>query len=216
VNKTEAQTQFDTLVSKVIWPEFKKRGYGKSSNNFRYYDSAGWGKILSIQKSAFGDRSNIEFTLNIGLYLPEPERIWTGGTTMSNARFLEPDCLIRKRIGQLKSSADLWYELTDQSEFEYLFRLVEQDITSYVLPYLDRIDTIEDILRQLIQEREPNSALAIETLVVYGHREEAKQWIEDELATTIYRAQRQEMLELQARLALNWDFAKLKAQPKML
>ncbi|WP_167855682.1 DUF4304 domain-containing protein [Hymenobacter fodinae] len=201
MSKTEIQTQFDTLVSKVIWPEFKKRGYSKTKNNFRYYDSAGWGKILSIQKSAYGDRSNIRFTLNTGIYLPEAERLWTRGRSISNERFLEPACLIRKRIGQLKGSDDLWYELTDQSEFDNLSRLVEQDITTRVLPYLDRIDGVEAIMQQLIQVKEPNSELAIETLFNYGYQNEARKWIEDELTKTIYRTQRQKMLELQARLA---------------
>lgn len=197
-NKTESQTQFDKLVSEVIWPGFKKCGYRKAGNNFRYYDLAGWGKILNIQKSAFGDRNSISFTLNTGLYLPEAERLWMGHA--SNEKFLESDCLIRKRISRLKASHDLWYELSDPSGFDQLGHSVEQDVGSYVLPYLGRVTDIDDILSQLALEKEPNSALAIETLYVYGRRQEALTWIDCELATTIYRARRQELLELQTRL----------------
>ncbi|GGG49625.1 DUF4304 domain-containing protein [Hymenobacter glacieicola] len=196
--KTESQLQFDKLVSEVIWPEFKQRGYHRAGNNFRYYDAAGWGKILNIQKSVFGDRNSISFTLNTGLYLPEAERLWMGRT--SDERFLEPGCLIRKRIGRLKSSHNQWYELLEPSEFDQVLHSVEQDMSSYVLPYMDRVTGIDDILEQLILEKEPSSALAIETLFVYGRRQEAQTWMEHELANTIYRARRQELLELQNKL----------------
>jgi len=100
MTKTAVQTRFDDLIRDVLWPPFKQRGYQKTSNNFRWYDPTGWGKIVNVQKSQYSDRHIITFTLNTGLYLPETERLWTGHTT--NQRFLEPDCLIRKRVSALK------------------------------------------------------------------------------------------------------------------
>lgn len=76
--KTDVQLHFDQLVTKVLWPAFKARSYKKTGNNFRYYDELGRGKIVNIQKSAFGDRHAISFTMNMGLYVAEADRQWTG------------------------------------------------------------------------------------------------------------------------------------------
>jgi hypothetical protein len=91
--KTSTQTQFDHFVSQQLWPAFKARGYRKTSNNFRYYEASGWGKILHLQKSQHGDRDNIHFTLNIGLYLPEAERLLLG--KVAGEKFVEPVCIMR-------------------------------------------------------------------------------------------------------------------------
>ena len=188
-------------MKQLLWPLFKERGYKKTGANFRYYDPSGWGKILNIQKSQFSDRNSISFTLNTGLYLPETERLWLWSGQISGEKFLEPDCLIRKRIGVLNGSQqDSWYELDEQSEPAILLHRVQQDVLDYVLPYFNRIQRLDDILQQLQQERYPNSILAIKTLFVYGYRQPAQEWVEHELATTIYRRQREEMQALRVEL----------------
>ena len=199
--KTAVQLQFDHLVKQLLWPLFKERGYQKTGANFRYYDPEGWGKILNIQKGQFSNHKSIRFTLNTGLYLPETERLWLRSGKIAGEKFLEPDCLIRKRIGDLKDSQqDSWYELEEQREPAILLHRVQQDVRDYVLPYFDRIQGLDDILQQLQQERYPNSILAIKTLFAYGYRQPAREWVEHELATTIYRRQREEMQALQVEL----------------
>jgi hypothetical protein len=137
--------------------------------------------------------------LNTGLYLPEAERLWTGRTT--NERFLEPDCLIRKHVSRLKTpGADGWYEVTNDTVAQRLAQEVAQDLTAHLLPYLDRVSSREAILQQLLQERRPNSPLAIETAYICGHPAEAHEWMAHEIATTIYRSQREPLEQLQRRL----------------
>jgi hypothetical protein len=199
MTKTAVQMQFDDLIRRVLWPPFKARGYQKTGNNFRWYDPAGWGKIVNVQKSQYSGRDNISFTLNTGLYLPEAERLWTSRTT--NERFLEPDCLIRKRISHLKKpGADVWYDVTNDTVPQRLAQEVTQDLTTHLLPYLDRVSSREAILQQLLHERRPNSPLAIETAYVCGYPVEAHEWIVHEITTTIYRSQREPLEQLQRRL----------------
>ena len=196
---TAVQTQFDDLIRHVLWPPFKERCYQKTGNNFRWYDPTGWGKIVNVQKSQYSDRDNISFTLNTGLYLPEAERLWTGRTT--NERFLEPDCLIRKRISKLKKlGPDVWYELSNATEPQRLAHELTQDLTAYLLAYMDQISSREAILQELLHERRPNSPLAIETAYVCGHPAEAHEWLAHEITTTIYRSHREPMENLQRRL----------------
>jgi hypothetical protein len=197
--KTEVQAQFDYLVAKVLWPLFKSQGYQKIGNNFRHYNSCGWGKIVNIQKSAFGDRHHISFTVNVGLYLAEAEHIWTGRT--SQEKFLEPHCLIRARIGRLNKSNQDWYDLTEQTVIKTLYKQVEGDIVTYVLPYLDKMESLEAIIGYLLQKRQPNSAQAISTVFACGYQQEARQWLADELATTTSRAHRQQMESIRSALA---------------
>ena len=198
--KTDVQLRFDQLVTKVLWPAFKARGYKKTGNNFRYYDPLGWGKIVNIQKSAFGDRHDIHFTVNTGLYLAEADRQWTG--RIAADRFLEPDCLIRARIGRLIGSGqDVWYELTEQTVSEVLCQQVERDVTTYVLPYLDRMVSADAIIQHLLAKRQPASAQAISTVFACGYREQARQWLADELATATSRTHRQQMESIKAILA---------------
>ncbi|MBF9222791.1 DUF4304 domain-containing protein [Hymenobacter ruricola] len=192
--KTEVQTQFGQLVSEVIWPEFKARNYRKTGNNFRIYHSDGWGKILNIQKSAYRDRNEISFTINTGLYLVKADTMFEEPRA---AKFLEPDCLVRNRIGRLNgSNHDLWYDLNELTPALLIQQQVLDDVKGFVLPYLDKIDSVDDIVQQILRERLPKSRQAIQAVFNYGYTQEALNWVEEEIATTIYRTWRQELEDL--------------------
>ena len=189
--KTKVQIQFGQLVSEVIWPEFKPRNYRKTGNNFWIYHSDGWGKVVNIQKSAYGDRNEISFTINTGLYLAKADTIFDEPRA---AKFLEPDCLVRNRIGRLNgSNHDLWYDLNELTPAHLIQQQVLDDVKGFVLPYLDKIDSVDDIVQQILRERLPKSRQAIQAVFDYGYTQEALNWVEDEVATTIYRTWRQEL-----------------------
>jgi len=197
--KTPIQERFDNLVSKIIWHQFKARGYRKTGNNFRFYNIDGWGKIVNIQKSAFGDKNDICFTINTGLYLPEADTIFE---TPRGEKFLEPDCLVRKRIGKLNGlQGDLWYDLNENTPPNDLEGTISHDFSQFILPYLERIQSRDDILKQIIREHRPNEEKAIRTLFICGYQEEARQWIEEEISKTIYRTWREQLVKLRNTLA---------------
>ncbi|QKG51812.1 DUF4304 domain-containing protein [Hymenobacter sp. BRD67] len=182
-----------------MWPEFKARGYRKTGNNFRLYNSDGWGKIVNIQKSSFSDKDAISFTINTGLYLVKADTMFE---VAREERFLEPDCLVRKRIGNLNGlQKDLWYELTQATPLEEVGQEVKKDFLSFILPYLDSIESEEDICHQIIRERRPKSVEAIRALFDCGYQDESRQWVEEELSTTIYRAWRQQLTVFKNSLA---------------
>jgi hypothetical protein len=151
--KTVIQTQFDHFVSQQLWPLFKARGYRRTGNNFRFYDSSGWGKIINPQKSQYGDRDHISFTLNTGLYLPEAERLLLGSHQVTNEKFGEPRCIIRKRLDALGGTQQ-WYDLHQDADSALLLHVHDQ-VVRYVLPYLDRITNRDTILQHLLQQRGP-------------------------------------------------------------
>lgn len=191
VIKTDVQNQFEQLVSKVIWPEFKSHSFRKTGNNFRIYNEDGWGKIVNVQKSAYGDRNEIKFTINTGLYLAKADTLFAEPRA---EKFLEPDCLVRTRVGYLNgSNHDLWYELDTQSQPQLIQQQVMQDVTQFILPYLNNIHSVDDIVQQMLRERRPKSRQAIQAVYDCGYTEEASQWEEEEIASTIYRTWRQEL-----------------------
>ena len=197
--KTPIQARFDNLVSTIMWPQFKAKGYRKTGNNFRFYNSDGWGKIINIQKSAFGDKDDICFTINTGLYLPEADTIFE---TPRGEKFLEPDCLIRKRIGKLNVlQKDLWYDLNENTPSNELEGTISHDFSQFILPYLENIQSRDDILKQIIREHIPKEEKAIRTLFICGYQEEARQWIEEEISKTIYRTWREQLVKLRNSLA---------------
>jgi hypothetical protein len=86
----------------------------------------------------------------------EAKHIWTGRTTRE--KFLEPDCLIRARVGRLKEvKQDVWYEMTEQTVVDALHEQVKGDIVTYVLPFLDQMESLETIIDYLLHQRQLSS-----------------------------------------------------------
>ena len=67
------------------------------------------------------------------------------------------------------------------------------DVTQFILPYLDNIHSVDDIVQQMLRERRPKSRQAIQAVFDCGYRREASNWVDDEIAATIYRTWRQEL-----------------------
>ena len=169
--KTETEKKFDHLVSKIIWPEFKKDGYKKSGNNFRYFDDSGFGKIVNFQKSMYGNKNDIRFTVNIGVYLSDYE--FYHSRTQSGNKFTEVKCAIRKRIGDLLNTRDKWYELTEETNTNRLYREIGNDFSGAVIPFLNRIQSKEDTIDLLAENSNYSPLTQIETLYHNGRQEQA-------------------------------------------
>lgn len=181
MEKTEAEITFDYLVSRVVWPSFKERGYKKIGNNIRYYDSSGWGKIVNFQKSIFYSKEHIRFTINAGLYLSEAEQFHCG--KQSFQKFHESMCMVRRRIGYLsKMKKDLWFDIDKNVDKEILNQTIENLIVNYLLPYLDAIKSKRDILDFFVKGHRSEYIIAqIETLYANGYNDLAGQYLQKEL-----------------------------------
>ena len=184
MSKTEAEIIFDSLVSKNIWPHFKKRGYKKTGNNIRYFDNSGWGKIVNFQKSMFYNKENINFTVNTGLYLSDAEQFHCG--MQSFEKFSESRCMVRKRIGYLSDvKKDLWFDVDSKVDREALAKTIEGYFVNYIIPYLDSVNSKNDILNFFVKGHRSDYIVAqIETLFANGYAELAKQQLQKELGTS--------------------------------
>ena len=181
MSKTQAEQVFDLIISKNVWPYFKKRGYKKTGNKIRYYDNSGWGKIINFQKSIFYNKDHIHFTINTGLYLSEAEQFHCGAQSFE--KFSESMCMVRKRIGYLTDvKEDLWFDISSNTDNDILVNTIESYFEKYIIPYLDSINSREDIINFFIKgHRSGYIAAQIQTLFVNGHIELARQQLQTEL-----------------------------------
>jgi hypothetical protein len=168
-------------ITTILWPAFKALGYRKSGNNFRFYDQTGWGKIVQFQKSQGNSATELSFTVNTGLYLPEADYSFPDGP---GPKFTEPDCIVRKRLGRLKKSkVDEWYDITPDTNVSQLFSALADDFTHYLHPYLAAVTGRESILDMLLAGGHSSTRIqVISTLYLVGRKDAAVQLLTSELA----------------------------------
>lgn len=164
---------FDELVKKLLWPSFKALGYKKSGNNFRYYNSDGWGKIVQFQKSQFNSATEFSFTVNVGLYLLDYDYCLCG--QQSGEKFQESACVMRKRISKLTGQPiNAWFEITEYTDRDKLFSRLSGEFTQFIHPYLAAVKSKDDIYALLLAGHQVDFlSVQIQVLFRAGYTEAA-------------------------------------------
>ena len=140
--KTDTQIKFDTIVKEGFTPVLKPLSFKKKALNY-YRRLAEVGHIINIQKSSYGDRDNIRFRINIGIFEP---KFWSVSHTGQLPDYpTEPVCLIRKTINDLRGRKDLWYEIHNYTDEQKLIKEIQEDIQQYILHFFDQLDSVEKI-----------------------------------------------------------------------
>ena len=171
--KTDTQIKFDTIVKEGFTPLLKPLSFKKKALNY-YRRLAEVGHIINIQKSSYGDRDNIKFRVNLGVFEP---RFWAGSHIGQLPDYpTEPVCLIRKTINDLRGRKDLWYEIHNYTDEQKLIKEIQEDIQQYILPFFDQLDSVEKILSAL--EKDSNLlGITFDLLIFYaehGQKEKAQ------------------------------------------
>lgn len=151
--KTATEIKFDKLIKEGFHEILKPLGFKKKANNF-YLQRQDLGQIINIQKNSWYSKDHINFTINTGLFLPEH---WLGLTYNQGKGIplfpTEPECLIRKRIGELKGQHDTWYDIEEKTDENKLIIEMQLNLEKYILPYFDRTKTKEAFLNILDSEK---------------------------------------------------------------
>ncbi|MDO7876548.1 DUF4304 domain-containing protein [Hymenobacter sp. ASUV-10] len=181
---TNLHAAFAAYVKQNIWPEFKQLGYKKSGNNFRFYNSSGWGKMLQFQFSHWNSEQEARFTVNVSFYLPEVAQYLL--KREPGATFSEHICIVRKRLGNLKpAKRDEWYTIQEGVDPTPVFAQLSADITQYALPFLATVDSQEDIFSILAGGYKSYYIPAqINAMYRAGYHEAAIRMLADDLART--------------------------------
>ncbi|MDJ0365534.1 DUF4304 domain-containing protein [Hymenobacter sp. H14-R3] len=191
------------MVKDILWPAFKKLGYKKSGNNFRYVDADGWGKIVQFEKASYNSATELSFVINVGLYLLDYDYYLCGET--SGKRFTEPACVVRKRISTLTGNSPTgWFVLTSISDKYLLFSQLQTKFTQQIYPYLAAVKDKKAIYAILLAgHRADFPSVQIETLYRAGYQEAARELFSSEFAySSTNKYYHATLLKLAARLGL--------------
>lgn len=58
----------------------------------------------------------------------------------------EPECLIRKRIGELRKQHDIWFDVDAKADEGKLISQMRENLERFILPYFDTVSTTQDAL----------------------------------------------------------------------
>ena len=144
--KTDSQIKFDTIIKEGFTPLLKPLSFKKKALNY-YRQLTEVGHIINIQISSYGDRDNIRFRINIGIFEP---KFWLGYYDFKHTGQvpeypIEPVCIIRKTINKLGGRNDLWYEVDENTNEQELIKRVQEDIQQYILLFFKQYDSVEKI-----------------------------------------------------------------------
>jgi len=120
-------------------------GYRKKGRTFNKSLDSGLIHVVNFQ---MGRRSlSGQFTINLGIFIPEIYKLlWFWEE--DEPKFVDHgDCEIINRIGDLKpSSEDLWWDLKKNTR--RLSKTIMVHLDKYGLPYLNKLNTQEDIIQE--------------------------------------------------------------------
>ena len=121
----------------------KPLGYRKEGANYRIFGPDGLCRIINLQKNRWTTAVHCEFTINIGVYFEKNEKI-------TNRRFKEYDCQIRKRVDERDmGGVKQWWLIDPTTDLEKLLAEllpILQYIEEWFSHFPSRDETIVKIL----------------------------------------------------------------------
>ena len=173
--KTSAQLKFDTIIKEGFQFVLKPLGFKKKALNF-YLQLPDLGQIINVQKSYYGSKDHIKYTINCGVFIPE---YWKVVYNYNNEPIpdypTEPVCFIRRRIGDLINNNDIWYEVDKTTDEKDQVNKMQKNLNQFILPFFNKLRTKADILSAL---DDPKFAVYNPGRIVlygeYGEYEKAK------------------------------------------
>lgn len=165
-------------VAQALHTVLKPLGFRKS--RARWNRASGpFIDVIDIQKAQITDN----FTVNCGVFDP---RAYTLVWDKRPAKFIsEVDCAVRARIGDLIDGHDLWWALENGTVRQAVVDDVVSKVVDYVLPFLDRMHSLEAMIMFLAGRHVDRYALCPEALYLAilnwqsGKEDDAKALLQD-------------------------------------
>jgi len=166
--KSGAEVKFELIVKEGFHEILKPLGFKKKGNNF-YRQLKDLGHIVNIQKSQWGSKNDITFTINCGIFSPEFWRGWAYNEGKKVPEYpTEPSCLVRRRIGRLRHKGDTWYDVNENADENNLIAQMKENTSQYILPWFNNFQSTQDVVAFLKQEERPCDPNDIGKLIVFG------------------------------------------------
>ncbi len=142
------QKELDQIIKNAITPLLKTKGFIKQGRNF-YKDLGEIGWCFNIQSSLYSHQENVDFTFNVGIFVPSAYEIYFNEKMPKFPK--EYHCIVRKRISELKDvSNEEWYSYNENAVNEKLFKQLKSDMEGYILPFFI-INNIEELINFMLE-----------------------------------------------------------------
>ncbi len=153
--KSEVYKKMDSVIS-CVSPLLRELKYKKRGHTYNRTIQPGLIHVINFQMGKYEGENYQEippyrvnlygkFTINIGVYIEEVHNLlckWKVTNFIS-----EPDCEIRKRIGELIDKGhDLWWDLN--YEESVIGTDIKVKIEKFIIPFLARFSSTDQIIRE--------------------------------------------------------------------
>lgn len=140
---SQTQQHFKTIVSDELWPWLSERGFLKRAQTFHRRVGGDW-EVINVQRSAFSDRDDIRFTVNLGVAYAQLREVdlerWAAGQRPG-----ENSAHLRIRIGTLIDRQDRWWQVGPATIPSTTGRELTDALSTFGIPWLEARSSIERV-----------------------------------------------------------------------
>lgn len=137
-------------IIKSVTPFLKEKGYSKKGNNFYLKSDNNFG-IINFQKSQDGNKDEVKFTLNFGVYSDLLGKVVD--FDYDNSKL--PDvwaCQWQARIGHfMPDRQDFWWKFQVGDDLYKISTNVIDNIQNIIVPEIDKRLTDEGLMNSLVK-----------------------------------------------------------------
>jgi hypothetical protein len=150
---TPAQARFKELLT-LVHAQLKPLGFKKRGQNF-YIGGGGNVGLINVQKSQFGSKDDIQFTINVAAWSRRLEDAFPSGGKTADVP-TEPACQWRRRIGDWTRDQrfDVWWHVTEATDVKQLIEEIAPLIEQHAVPFLRTHLSDEDLRDHLARSHE--------------------------------------------------------------
>jgi hypothetical protein len=157
-----ASSEIDRLVSESIAPLLKSKGFKRRKLAFSRPFENGFDVFL-VQKSSWNSRDDARFTINLGVYWTEAQKIL--GRVTTGFPFSDKSCVVFRRIGDIMiPRKDRWWIVSKTYPVEEIRGDVMFKIEFVTLPWFEKAHDLEFSIELVKEYKLINHIRALEAL----------------------------------------------------
>lgn len=140
-NKSFMEEKYKELL-KNLYAILKPQGYRKEASDYRLFRPDGLAWIINIQRNKNNTAQCCMFTINIGVYFEK-------GDVLSNRKFKEYDCQVRKRVKPEENEE--WWIIENDTDMESLMESL-QTILGHIEKWFDNFISKEETIHRILDK----------------------------------------------------------------
>jgi len=157
-----APSEIDRLVSESIAPLLKSKGFKRRKLAFSRPFENGF-DVLVVQKNSWNSRDDARFTINLGVYWTEAQKIL--GKVTTGIPFSHTNCIVFRRIGFITiPPKDRWWIVSEDHPVEEIRGDVIFKIEFVTLPWFEKAHELEFSIELVKEYKLINHIRALESL----------------------------------------------------